>query len=185
MPTDATSIDPKVLLAACGGDEVILGKLSRLLQRQLPVELETANAMFQKGDLAALRESAHKLHGMITVALDVCRRARLAARRRFESRASGRSRRSPCEARPRGTPTVERDRSDYGEEPIRPTVGPRTRLTEHDCTLGENRRPSSAPRATNWKRRRHTRERRRAGLQARASTDIPTSHGENNTFGRT
>ncbi len=59
--------EPSVLLAACGGDPAALAKINRALQSQLPAELARAAAYLEASNAPALRESAHKLCGMIAV----------------------------------------------------------------------------------------------------------------------
>jgi CheY-like chemotaxis protein len=60
-------LDPSVLLSGCGGDPAALAKIIRALQRQLPAELARARASLEASNAPALRESAHKLCGMIAV----------------------------------------------------------------------------------------------------------------------
>ncbi len=60
-------LEPSVLLSACGGDPVALAKIKRALQSQLPAELARASACLETSNAPALRESAHKLCGMIAV----------------------------------------------------------------------------------------------------------------------
>jgi two-component system sensor histidine kinase/response regulator len=60
-------LEPSVLLSACGGDPVALAKIKRALQTQLPAELARAAACLEASNAPALRESAHKLCGMIAV----------------------------------------------------------------------------------------------------------------------
>src|SRR5580698_6698480 len=59
--------EPSVLLGACGGDPAALAKINRALQSQLPAELARAAAYLEASNAPALRESAHKLCGMISV----------------------------------------------------------------------------------------------------------------------
>ena len=63
-----TWLDPQILLDVCGGDPLALEKITLALERQLPVELARAAASLARADASALRESAHKLCGMIAVA---------------------------------------------------------------------------------------------------------------------
>jgi HPt (histidine-containing phosphotransfer) domain-containing protein len=58
-------IDQNTLLAVCGGDSTILEKICQTFQAGLPVLLESVRAAMQKGDARRLRESAHKLNGII------------------------------------------------------------------------------------------------------------------------
>jgi two-component system sensor histidine kinase/response regulator len=60
-------LEPSVLLSACGGDPAVLAKINRALQSQLPAELARAAACLEASNAPALRESAHKLCGMIAV----------------------------------------------------------------------------------------------------------------------
>ena len=59
-------IDAAVLLAACGADSVILERLARSLRNHLPIELNRAQAHFRALDASALRESAHRLYGVVS-----------------------------------------------------------------------------------------------------------------------
>ncbi|HTN77553.1 MAG TPA: PAS domain S-box protein [Pirellulaceae bacterium] len=54
-------IDRAVLLAACGGDAVILGKLCQSFQTHLPQQLAAINNALESQDAPALREAAHKI----------------------------------------------------------------------------------------------------------------------------
>jgi two-component system sensor histidine kinase/response regulator len=53
-----------VLLAACGGDAVILQKITEALRRRLPEDLAAVERAFRAGDAPRLREAAHTLSGM-------------------------------------------------------------------------------------------------------------------------
>jgi hypothetical protein len=65
MPLPAF-VDAVTLLAACGGDSHLLDKMSRSFQANGPVYLDKVHAALQAGDGAALRESAHKLRGLVS-----------------------------------------------------------------------------------------------------------------------
>jgi PAS domain S-box-containing protein len=58
-------IDAKVLLAACGGDAVILQALCQTLRARLPDHLKAIRDALQAHDSGRLREAAHKLTSMI------------------------------------------------------------------------------------------------------------------------
>jgi CheY-like chemotaxis protein len=62
---DVGPLDPQVLLAACGGDGAILHGICEALQSSLPHHLETIRNALGNKDTALLRESAHKLYGMV------------------------------------------------------------------------------------------------------------------------
>jgi PAS domain S-box-containing protein len=62
-----TILDPRPLLAACGGDAVILDKICQAFRAGLPDELKAVQDAFQGRDAARLREAAHKVSGMIAV----------------------------------------------------------------------------------------------------------------------
>jgi HPt (histidine-containing phosphotransfer) domain-containing protein len=58
-------LDPRVLLAACGGDAVILEKICQALRARLPDHLRAVQEALQDRDTLRLREAAHKLCGMV------------------------------------------------------------------------------------------------------------------------
>jgi len=58
-------LDPKVLLAACGGDAAILEKICQAFQARLPDHLATVQDALGERDAPRLREAAHKLAGMV------------------------------------------------------------------------------------------------------------------------
>jgi HPt (histidine-containing phosphotransfer) domain-containing protein len=58
-------LDPRVLLAACGGDPGILQKICRAFVARLPEDLAAVCQALQEGDAPRVRESAHKLSGML------------------------------------------------------------------------------------------------------------------------
>src|SRR5438128_818332 len=58
-------LDPQVLLAACGGDAVILEKIGQAFQARLPDQLKAIQDALRDRDAPRLREAAHKLCGMI------------------------------------------------------------------------------------------------------------------------
>jgi two-component system sensor histidine kinase/response regulator len=58
-------VDPHVLLAACGGDAVILNSICQAFQARLPEQLSAVHDALHDEDPPRLREAAHKLHGMI------------------------------------------------------------------------------------------------------------------------
>jgi len=64
-------VDARVLLAACGGDAAILERLSMALRSHLPSELSRAQTHLRAGNTDALRETAHRLYGMVSAASTV------------------------------------------------------------------------------------------------------------------
>src|SRR5262245_54940304 len=58
-------IDSRVLLAACGGDAVILGRICQTFRTRLPEELAAVQAALWDQDAPRLREAAHRLSGML------------------------------------------------------------------------------------------------------------------------
>ena len=59
-------IDSQVLLAACGGDAEILARIGTALRGHLPIELQRAADNLRASDAVALREAAHRIHGMVS-----------------------------------------------------------------------------------------------------------------------
>jgi two-component system sensor histidine kinase/response regulator len=59
-------LNTTVLLAACGGDDEILHRISQRLQSTLPTELASVRRDLENGDAKGLRESAHRLCGMVS-----------------------------------------------------------------------------------------------------------------------
>jgi len=58
-------LDPRVLLAACGADAVILEKICQALRARLPDHLTAVQDALRERDTVRLREAAHKLCGMV------------------------------------------------------------------------------------------------------------------------
>jgi PAS domain S-box-containing protein len=58
-------LDPRVLLAACGGDAVILEKICQAFRAGLPDHLTAVQDALRQRDTPRLREAAHKLAGMV------------------------------------------------------------------------------------------------------------------------
>ncbi|HEY0254510.1 MAG TPA: response regulator, partial [Kofleriaceae bacterium] len=58
-------IDADVLLAACDGEAAIYEKIRGALQTAVPDELAIAISQLGRGELADLRKTAHRLHGLI------------------------------------------------------------------------------------------------------------------------
>ena len=67
----ASWLDPKVLLAACGSEELILQGVTRALREQLPAALSIAEDCWRRREASPLREAAHKLCGMIAAVSSV------------------------------------------------------------------------------------------------------------------
>jgi PAS domain S-box-containing protein len=61
----ADLLDPRVLLAACGGDAAILEKICQAFRSRLPDHLRTVQDALRDRDASGLREAAHKLAGMV------------------------------------------------------------------------------------------------------------------------
>jgi CheY-like chemotaxis protein len=59
-------LDPRVLLAACGGDGAILEKISQAFRARLPEHLKVVQDTLRDRDAPRLREAAHKLAGMVS-----------------------------------------------------------------------------------------------------------------------
>jgi PAS domain S-box-containing protein len=59
-------LDPRVLLAACGGDAAILNSICRTFRARLPDHLRAVQDALGDEDAPRLREAAHKLCGMAT-----------------------------------------------------------------------------------------------------------------------
>ena len=59
-------VDPDTLLAACDDDPVLLGKLIRIFQNNLPGSLARVQEAIARQDPAQLRESAHQLRGLLS-----------------------------------------------------------------------------------------------------------------------
>ena len=57
-------VSARVVLAACGGDAVILQKITEALRQRLPVDLAAVEGAFRDRDALRLREAAHTLSGM-------------------------------------------------------------------------------------------------------------------------
>jgi two-component system sensor histidine kinase/response regulator len=58
-------LDPRVLLAACGGDTVILEKICQAFCAHQPDHLTAVQDALREGNTIRLREAAHKLCGMV------------------------------------------------------------------------------------------------------------------------
>jgi two-component system, sensor histidine kinase and response regulator len=58
-------LDPRVLLAACGGDAVILEKICQAFRARLPDHVTAVQEALRERDSLRLREAAHKLCGMV------------------------------------------------------------------------------------------------------------------------
>ena len=60
-------LSPDAILAACGGDSIILEKITQTFRARLPAHLDAIQNGLRDGDLPRLREAAHKLSGMVAV----------------------------------------------------------------------------------------------------------------------
>ncbi len=63
--TPAVALDATTILAACGGDESLLQKMCHSFQSRLPDHVATLERALEQQDATRLRESAHKLCGML------------------------------------------------------------------------------------------------------------------------
>jgi CheY-like chemotaxis protein len=61
----ADLLDPRVLLAACGGDAGVLEKICQAFRASLPDQLAAIQHAMGNQDTIPLREAAHKLSGMV------------------------------------------------------------------------------------------------------------------------
>jgi len=59
-------LDPRMLLAACGGDAAILDSICRTLRARLPDHVRAVQDALRDRDAPRLQEAAHKLCGMTT-----------------------------------------------------------------------------------------------------------------------
>jgi HPt (histidine-containing phosphotransfer) domain-containing protein len=59
-------LDPRALLAACGGDAIILEKICQAFRASLPDHWSAVQDTLQARDPPRLREAAHKLCGMVS-----------------------------------------------------------------------------------------------------------------------
>ncbi len=59
-------LDPRALLAACGGDAIILEKICQAFRAGLPDHWKAVQDALQARDSPRLREAAHKLCGMVS-----------------------------------------------------------------------------------------------------------------------
>jgi PAS domain S-box-containing protein len=64
-PAGPGLLDPQVLLAACGGDAVILEKICQTFRARLPDHLMAIQDALRDQDAPRLREAAHKVAGMV------------------------------------------------------------------------------------------------------------------------
>jgi two-component system, sensor histidine kinase and response regulator len=64
-PAERGPIDPHVLLAACGGDGVILDRICRALRGGLPDQLAAVEEALAAKNAPRLREAAHRIGGIV------------------------------------------------------------------------------------------------------------------------
>jgi PAS domain S-box-containing protein len=64
-PSSLTLLDPRVLLAACGGDAVILNKICQAFRKRLPERVTAVREALDEQNAPRLREAAHQLAGMV------------------------------------------------------------------------------------------------------------------------
>jgi CheY-like chemotaxis protein len=60
-------LDPRVLLAACGGDAALLETICQTFRARLPDHIKAVRDALRDWDAPKLREAAHKLAGMVAV----------------------------------------------------------------------------------------------------------------------
>jgi CheY-like chemotaxis protein len=65
IPHPSSLLDPRVLLAVCGGDAAILERLGQTFRARLPGHLKAVQEALRDRDAPRLREAAHKLAGMV------------------------------------------------------------------------------------------------------------------------
>ena len=63
--TEPGLLNPRVLLAACGGDAVILEKICQAFRARLPDHVAAVQDALRERDAMRLREAAHKICGMV------------------------------------------------------------------------------------------------------------------------
>jgi CheY-like chemotaxis protein len=66
IPHPSSLLDPPVLLAACGGDPIMLRKMCRTLQSRVPEHLAAVRDALHDQDAVRVREAAHKFCGMLS-----------------------------------------------------------------------------------------------------------------------
>jgi HPt (histidine-containing phosphotransfer) domain-containing protein len=59
-------LEPAALMAACDGDGGLLGRMIEVFQASAPAHLDSVGKAVERRDAAALRESAHKLRGLLS-----------------------------------------------------------------------------------------------------------------------
>jgi CheY-like chemotaxis protein len=64
---DSPMLDKRTLLAACGGDPVLLTKMVQIFQAEAPLELAAVEAAIRQEEPARLSEAAHKMRGLVCV----------------------------------------------------------------------------------------------------------------------
>ena len=65
-PYHSALLDASVLLAACGGDQTLLGKMCQTLTARVPEHLVSLWDALRAQDAPRLREAAHKCCGMLS-----------------------------------------------------------------------------------------------------------------------
>jgi two-component system sensor histidine kinase/response regulator len=66
MPSDENLLDYNTLLAACGGDPILLQKMIDSFQSRAPDLLSAIRAAAQRQDAKAFRRAGHHLRGLIS-----------------------------------------------------------------------------------------------------------------------
>ena len=65
IPHPSSLLDPRVLLAACGEDAAILGKICQAFRTRLPAHLRELRDALRERDAPRLCEAAHRLCGVV------------------------------------------------------------------------------------------------------------------------
>jgi HPt (histidine-containing phosphotransfer) domain-containing protein len=64
-PAGPGLLDPRVVLAACGGDDAVLRRIAQAFHASLPDHVTAVKDALRDRDAPRLREAAHKLSGMV------------------------------------------------------------------------------------------------------------------------
>jgi PAS domain S-box-containing protein len=64
-PPTAPLLNPRAVLAACGGNSAILERIAQAFRAGLPGQVEAVRSALRDGDAARLQAAAHRLSGMV------------------------------------------------------------------------------------------------------------------------
>ena len=64
-PSGPGLLDPRAVLAACGGDDAILVRVCQAFRARLPEDLKAVQDALRQGDTRRLHQAAHRLWGMV------------------------------------------------------------------------------------------------------------------------